>query len=123
MPEGESGTALLEVRNLKKRFPVVKGKVLTKVAGWVKAVDDVSLSIRPGETFGLVGESGCGKTTISKLILLLEAATSGTVLFRDKNVYEMKRKDLHNYRSSVQAVFQDPTSSLNPRLRVRSIIT
>jgi len=116
-------TALLEVRNLKKHFPVVRGKVLTKVAGWVKAVDDVSFSIRPGETFGLVGESGCGKTTISKLILLLEVATSGTVLFHDKNVSEMKRKDLRNYRSSVQAVFQDPTSSLNPRLRVRSIIT
>ena len=116
-------TALLEVRNLKKYFPVVKGKVLTKVAGWVKAVDDVSFSIRPGETFGLVGESGCGKTTISKMILLLDAATSGAVFFHGKNINEMKRKGLRDYRSSVQAVFQDPTSSLNPRLRVRTIIT
>jgi oligopeptide transport system ATP-binding protein len=116
-------SALLEVRNLKKHFPVFKGKVLTKVAGWVKAVDDVSFSIGPGQTFGLVGESGCGKTTISKMILLLDGASSGTIFFHGKNIFDMKGRGLRDYRSSVQAVFQDPTSSLNPRLRVRTIIT
>ena len=116
-------TAVLEVQNLKKYFPVFKGKILTKIKGWVKAVDDVSFTILPGETFGLVGESGCGKTTLSKMVLLLEEATSGDVLFRGKNIRELKGKELRSYRSSVQAVFQDPTSSLNPRLRIRSIVT
>lgn len=114
--------ALLEVRNLKKYFPVFKGQILPKVAGWVKAVDDVSFSIEEGETLGLVGESGCGKTTISKVILLLEKTTSGSILFRGQDIFGLKRKDLVGYRSSVQAVFQDPTSSLNPRLRVSSIV-
>ena len=100
-----------------------KGHILAQVAGWVKAVDDVSFSIGKGETFGLVGESGCGKTTISKVILLLEKSTSGSVFFRGKDISGLKKKDLIEYRSSVQAVFQDPTSSLNPRLRVSSIVT
>lgn len=115
-------TALLEVRDLRKYFPVFKGHILAKTVGWVKAVDDVSFSIEEGETFGLVGESGCGKTTISKVILLLEKATSGSILFRAKNVFVLKGKGLSQYRSLVQAVFQDPTSSLNPRLRVDSIV-
>ena len=116
-------TVLLEVRNLKKYFPVQGGRLLARVTGSVKAVDDVSFSIDEGETFGLVGESGCGKTTISKVILLLEKATSGSALFRGKDIFGLKGKDLREYRSSVQAVFQDPTSSLNPRLRVSSIVT
>ena len=77
-------SALLEVRRIKKYFPVVKGVVLTKVVGWIKAVDDVSFAIQAGETFGLVGESGCGKSTIAKTILLLEKTTSGTIFFRDR---------------------------------------
>lgn len=116
-------TALLEVRNLKKYFPVIRGHILAKTVGWVKAVDDVSFSIEEGETFGLVGESGCGKTTISKVVLLLEKTTSGSILFRGKNVFELRGKGLSQYRSLVQAVFQDPTSSLNPRLRVGSIVS
>ncbi len=115
-------TTILQVKGLKKYFPVFSGNILAKKAGWIKAVDEVSFSIDEGETFGLVGESGCGKTTISKLILLLEKATSGSVLFHGENVFELRGKGLHQYRSLVQAVFQDPTSSLNPRLRVGSIV-
>ena len=114
--------ALLDVRGLKKFFPVLQG-IWSKVAGHVKAVDDVSFSVAEGETFGLVGESGCGKSTISKLILLLEGATSGTIHFRGKNIFNLQGQDLGEYRSSVQAVFQDPTSSLNPRMRIRDIVT
>jgi oligopeptide/dipeptide ABC transporter ATP-binding protein len=116
-------SALLEVRQVKKYFPVVKGVVLTKVAGWIKAVDDVSFAIQAGETFGLVGESGCGKSTIAKTILLLEQTTSGTILFRGRPVLLSKKKELAEYRSAVQSVFQDPTSSLNPRMRVGSIVS
>jgi len=116
-------TTLLKVQGLKKYFPVTRGNIWAKEVGWVKAVDDVNFSVEEGETFGLVGESGCGKTTTSKVILLLEPATSGSVIFRGRNILEAKGKSLSQYRSSVQAVFQDPTSSLNPRLRVRSIIS
>ncbi|MGD9046198.1 MAG: ATP-binding cassette domain-containing protein, partial [Desulfobacterales bacterium] len=116
-------TALLEVRQIKKYFPVVKGVVLTKVAGWIKAVDDVSFAIQAGETFGLVGESGCGKSTIAKTILLLEKTTSGSILFRGRPVLLSEKKELAEYRSEVQSVFQDPTSSLNPRMRVGSIVS
>jgi len=115
--------SLLEIKNLKKYFPVFRGQIVAKLAGWLKAVDDVSFSIKEGETFGLVGESGCGKTTISKVILLLEKATSGSILFRGENIFGLKGENLRHYRSSVQAVFQDPTSSLNPRLRIGSIVT
>ena len=115
-------TDLLKIQNLKKYFPVTKGNILGRVVGWVKAVDDVSFSLEEGETFGLVGESGCGKTTISKLILLLEKATSGSIFFRGKNILKLSGENLDKHRSSIQAVFQDPSSSLNPRLRVCNII-
>jgi len=115
-------STLLETGDIKKYFPVLKGVVLSKVVGWIKAVDEVSFSIEEGETFGLVGESGCGKTTIAKLILLLEDITSGSLLFRGKDVPRFKGKGISEYRSSVQAVFQDPTSSLNPRMRISSIV-
>ncbi len=114
--------ALLEVRGLKKYFPVLQG-IWAKVVGQVKAVDNVSFSVAEGETFGLVGESGCGKSTISKMILLLEGTTEGEVLFRGKNIFRLSGRELGQYRSSVQAVFQDPTSSLNPRMRIREIVT
>ena len=114
---------LLATDHVKKYFPVVKGLVLSRVVGWIKAVDDITFSIEEGETFGLVGESGCGKSTVAKIILLLEKATAGSVLFRGNDVTQFRGKELGEYRSSVQAVFQDPTSSLNPRMRIRSIVT
>jgi len=113
---------LLDIQGLKKYFPVTKGILFTKVMGWVKAVDDISFSIAEGETFGLVGESGCGKTTTAKVILLLEKATSGSILFRGENIVNFRAEELKRYRTSLQAVFQDPFSSLDPRMRVESIL-
>jgi oligopeptide transport system ATP-binding protein len=113
---------LLEIRDLKKHFPVMKGVVFQKPIGWVKAVDGVSYSIGTGETLGLVGESGCGKTTTSKLILMLEQPTSGAIVFRGRDIQTLARDELRSYRRGVQAVFQDPFSSLNPRIRVGDII-
>ncbi|MFC1869727.1 ABC transporter ATP-binding protein [Chloroflexota bacterium] len=113
---------VLEVRELKKYFPVTKGLVLRKVVGWIRAVDEVSFTITKGETFGLVGESGCGKTTTAKLILLLEKITGGSIFFDGKDVQHFSKDDLKRYRRSVQPVFQDPFSSLSPRFRVGDII-
>jgi oligopeptide transport system ATP-binding protein len=115
-------SSLLEVKNLKRYFPVRRG-IFAKVAAWVKAVDDVSFEIEPGETFGLVGESGCGKSTTAKLILLIHALTSGSILFEGKDIAQYSDSERQSYRKSIQPVFQDPTASLNPRLRVRSIIS
>lgn len=114
--------ALLETRDLKKYFPVTSGLLLGRVKAWVKAVDGISFSIAPGETLGIVGESGCGKTTTAKLILAQEAATGGTIEFRGQDVTSLRKADLMEYRKSVQIVFQDPFSSLSPRMRVGDII-
>ncbi|HXH12296.1 MAG TPA: oligopeptide/dipeptide ABC transporter ATP-binding protein [Alphaproteobacteria bacterium] len=113
---------LLELRDLKKYFPVTKGIIFQKPVGWVKAVDGVSYAIGAGETLGLVGESGCGKTTTSKLILMLEKPTGGTIVFRGQDIQALQGDGLKTYRRNVQAVFQDPFSSLNPRIRVGDII-
>jgi oligopeptide transport system ATP-binding protein len=113
---------LLEIRDLKKHFPVMKGVIMQKPIGWVKAVDGISYAIGTGETLGLVGESGCGKTTTSKLILMLEKPTSGAIIFRGRDIQMQERNELKQYRRGVQAVFQDPFSSLNPRIRVGDII-
>jgi oligopeptide/dipeptide ABC transporter ATP-binding protein len=107
---------------LKKHFPVTKGLILMKTIGWVKAVDDISFTLQQGETLALVGESGCGKTTTAKLILRLEQPTSGEVLVDGKDVHALSGDDLRDYRTMVQAVFQDPWSSLSPRMRIRNII-
>ena len=115
-------TPILSVQNLKKHFPVTKGLLLMKTIGWVKAVDDISFTLQQGETLALVGESGCGKTTTAKLILHLEQPTSGHVLIDGKDVHALRGNDLREYRTMVQAVFQDPWSSLSPRMRVRNIV-
>ncbi|MQA91130.1 MAG: ATP-binding cassette domain-containing protein [Gemmatimonas sp.] len=109
--------ALLVVRDLKKYFPIHKG-FFSRHVGDVKAVDGLSFFLRKGETVGLVGESGCGKTTAGRTILRMEEATSGEVLFDGKKVFTMDRHDLRRLRRRAQYVFQDPFSSLNPRLTV-----
>ncbi len=114
--------AILEVDRIKKHFPVYKGVVMRKAAGWIKAVDDVGFSIYPGKTFALVGESGCGKSTVAKLILLLEPLTEGTIRFEGQPLSEVSGEGLKRYRGAVGAVFQDPFSSLSPRMRVADIV-
>ena len=121
--EGSSkNQVILEARNLKKHFPVTKGLLFSKITGWIKAVDGVSFEVRAGETLGLVGESGCGKSTTAKMLLMLEEPTEGNILFEGEDVYQISKSQRREYRSSVQAVFQDPWSSLNPRMRVRDLI-
>jgi oligopeptide/dipeptide ABC transporter ATP-binding protein len=112
---------LLEVRDLKKHF-AVGGSLLGRVRGWVKAVDGVNFAINKGETLGLVGESGCGKTTTSKLILAAEEPTAGVIEFEGRNLVNFSARELMDYRRKVQVVFQDPYSSLSPRMRVGDII-
>jgi len=114
---------ILEVQQLRKYFPITSGLVMAKVKGWIKAVDGVSFSLNEGETFGLVGESGCGKTTIAKLILLIERPTSGSIRFNGEDIQRLSKKELKEFRCSVQAVFQDPWSSLSPRMRVKDIVS
>jgi oligopeptide/dipeptide ABC transporter ATP-binding protein len=109
---------LLQVDRLRKHFPVTKGVVLAKAVGHVKAVDEISFDIAAGETLGLVGESGCGKTTTSRLILNLEEPTDGEIRLEGEPIHGLKGDALRAYRAKVQAVFQDPWSSLNPRMTV-----
>ena len=114
---------LLKIDGLKKYFPITKGLALQKVTGHVKAVDHISFSVNEGETFSLVGESGCGKSTTANLILKLEEPTEGDLYFQGEKITEMTGQGLQNYRRSIQAVFQDPFRSLNPRRKVKSIIS
>ena len=114
--------ALLQVEDLTKHFPVTRGVLWAKTTGQVKAVDGVSFAIGHEETLGLVGESGCGKTTLARLLLRLEQPTGGRVLLDGRDVHALEGQELADYRTKVQAVFQDPWSSLNPRLRVRDTI-
>jgi oligopeptide/dipeptide ABC transporter ATP-binding protein len=112
---------LLEVRGLKKHFRV-KGARLWKSPGSVKAVDGISFTVNRGETLGLVGESGCGKTTTSKLVLAAERPTAGVIAFEGRDISALPDGQLRDYRRKVQVVFQDPFSSLSPRMRVGEII-
>ena len=116
MPE-----ALLEVEGLVKHF-AGPGNFLRQSSVTVRAVDGVSFSVDEGTTFALVGESGCGKTTIAKTVLLLERPTQGEIRFEGKNIHQLSRRELKEYKRTVHAVFQDPYSSLNPRMQVNDII-
>jgi oligopeptide/dipeptide ABC transporter ATP-binding protein len=107
---------------LKRHFPLTTGFSVGRERGWIKAVDGVSVQLAEGETLGIVGESGSGKTTLAKLFLFLERPTAGSILFDGKATPDFDRHDLVRYRRSVQAVFQDPYSSLNPRMRVEHIV-
>ncbi|HET6496326.1 MAG TPA: dipeptide ABC transporter ATP-binding protein [Thermoleophilia bacterium] len=113
--------SLLEVRDLKKHFPI-KGGVLKRTTGHVYAVDGVSFSIEPGETLGLVGESGCGKSTTGRAVLRLIEASGGTVVFEGVDIMNAPRRQLQRLRRDMQIIFQDPYASLNPRMRVRNIV-
>jgi oligopeptide/dipeptide ABC transporter ATP-binding protein len=113
---------LLEAVGLKKYFATTSGLAVGRSGGWVKALDGVSVRVAEGETLGIVGESGSGKTTLAKLFLLLERPTAGALRFDGKDTSAFGRDDLKRYRRSVQAVFQDPYSSLNPRMRVADIV-
>ena len=113
--------ALLEVRNLKKYFPVRKG-ILSRIATYVKAVDDVSFTIGSGETFGVVGESGCGKTTAGRAVLRLIEPDSGEVRFDGVDLLRLSNEALRLRRRDMQIIFQDPYASLNPRMRIRTIV-
>jgi oligopeptide/dipeptide ABC transporter ATP-binding protein len=108
---------LLQVKNMKKYYPVRRG-LLQRVAGWVKAVDDVSFHVYEGETLGLVGESGCGKTTAGRTILRLVPHTDGVVEFQGENIFEFDNRRLKEMRRNMQIIFQDPYSSLNPRMPI-----
>lgn len=115
--------SILDVRGLKKYFPIYSGLFAQRVEGWVRAVDDVSFSIRCGETLGLVGESGCGKTTTGRCILQLDRPTAGEVLFEGQNLARMADAALRPLRRQMQIVFQDPYSSLNPRMTIGQILS
>jgi oligopeptide transport system ATP-binding protein len=116
------GEVLVSVRALKKYFPVTEGALIQRVVAQVKAVDGVSFDIRRGETLGLVGESGCGKTTTGRCILQLENPTGGEILFDGISLTKLDRKALSGLRRRIQVIFQDPYSSLNPRMKVGEII-
>jgi len=114
--------ALLRVENLVKHFPITQGIIFQKQVGAVHAVDDISFEIKKGETLGLVGESGCGKSTTGRTILQLHRPTSGHVFFEDKDLVTLPSEDLRKMRRKMQMVFQDPYASLNPRMTVGEII-
>ena len=121
----QTGTAkpLVEIKNLKKYFPVTEGIVIQNTVAEVKAIDDISFKILKGETLGLVGESGCGKTTTGRCILQLERPTSGQIIYDVTDMDTVDRRELNKLRQRIQVIFQDPYSSLNPRMKIGQIIS
>ena len=114
--------SLISVNDMVKHYPVISGVIFQKTTGVVKAVDGISFSISEGQTYSLVGESGCGKTTTARMILMVEPLTAGQVYFEGRAMGQFNGAEKREFRASVQAVFQDPWSSLNPRMRVGSIV-
>jgi oligopeptide/dipeptide ABC transporter ATP-binding protein len=116
------GEVLVDVKNLKMHFPISEGVVFSSVVANVKAVDGISFHINKGETLGLVGESGCGKTTVGRCILQLEKATAGEINYEGRNLTEISQKEMNLVREKIQVIFQDPFSSLNPRMKIGEIL-
>ena len=114
--------AFVQIRNLKMHFPVTEGTIVQKTVAHVKAVDGVSFNINRGETLGLVGESGCGKTTVGRCILQLERPTAGEIMFDGLDLTQLTQKELIPVREKVQVIFQDPYSSLNPRMKIGTML-
>ena len=120
--QAQDDDALLEINNLKMYFPVTSGMLFQRTVAYVKAVDDVTFSVRRGETLGLVGESGCGKTTTGRCILQLYKPTDGEVKFEGQDLTKLGSKQMRSMRREMQVIFQDPYSSLNPRMTAGNII-
>jgi oligopeptide transport system ATP-binding protein len=118
----QPGEILVDVKGLKMHFPVTSGVLIARVVAHVKAIDGISFHIRKGETLGLVGESGCGKTTTGRCILQLEKATEGQILFEGRDLTKLSQKEMRPIREKIQVIFQDPYSSLNPRMKIGEII-
>ena len=113
---------ILEIKNLTKYFNSSSGGIFNKKRGTVKAVDDVTIRVKRGETVGLVGESCCGKTTVGRTVMKLYEPTSGQIIFDDQDITNLKRREMKSIRSKMQMIFQDPFASLNPRHTVGTII-
>ncbi len=119
----EQNQTLLQVEDLKKWFSVKKEGIMTLGSSYLKAVDGVTFNIFKGETLGLVGESGCGKTTLGRVLVCLEKATGGSVVFEETNIFNLRKKELREFRRNMQIVFQDPQDSLDPRMTVERIVS